>query len=261
MDVRIATVGMPLNKTLDHPLSATGTPSSSSLLLTEDMQTVGGMSSLFKGLSVEERKLVISHGHRKVFHRGKTLFRQGLRHEGIFLIENGSVRVFYTAPSRREITLAYWYPGNFVGGPEIFGFGVYSWSGVAATDSTVFQLPGQDLRKLLREIPGLATGLIEGLAFKGKCYSALAQMLGTRSITERLVQLLLHLVEHYGVDHGDGILINADFTYADLAHMVGGTRQWVTISIKRLQQNGIISSCHSKIVVRRTDLLRSMRGT
>ena len=41
--------------------------------------------------------------------------------------------------------------------------------------------------------------IIEGLTFKGKCYSALAQMLGTRSITERLAHLLLHLVDIYGV--------------------------------------------------------------
>ena len=54
------------------------------------------------------------------------------------------------------------------------------------------------------QIPTLAIGIIEGLTFKGKCYSALAQMLGTRSITERLAHLLLHLVDTYGVEDAAG---------------------------------------------------------
>jgi CRP-like cAMP-binding protein len=50
--------------------------------------------------------------------RGQTLFSRGARHDGIFLIQTGRIRVYYTAPSQREITLAYWHPGNFVGGPD-----------------------------------------------------------------------------------------------------------------------------------------------
>ena len=72
-----------------------------------------------------------------MLNRGQTLFNQGALHEGIYLIESGRIRVFYTAPSGREITLAYWNPGNFVGGPEIFGAGVHLWSGLAATNSSV----------------------------------------------------------------------------------------------------------------------------
>ncbi len=50
----------------------------------------------------------------------------------------------------------------------------------------VLHLPGKALRQLVTQIPALAIGVIEGLTFKGRCYSTLAQMLGTRSITERL---------------------------------------------------------------------------
>jgi CRP-like cAMP-binding protein len=85
-------------------------------------------------------------------------------------------------------------------------------------------------------------------------------MLGTRSITERLAHLLLHLVEIYGVEDRDGVLIGAAFTHADLAHMVGATRQWITISLKRLQDQGVVTCQKSRIVVRRVDALEEMRG-
>jgi CRP-like cAMP-binding protein len=109
-------------------------------------------------------------------------------------------------------------------------------------------------------IPALGIGLIEGLAFKGKCYSAMAQMLGTRSVTERLAHLLLHLVDAYGIREADGILIGAGFTHADLAHMVGATRQWVTMSLKRFQEQGVVVCRKSQIIVCRPDALRDLRG-
>ncbi|MGA7997881.1 MAG: Crp/Fnr family transcriptional regulator [Bradyrhizobium sp.] len=240
-------------------ISASPTISGQSLLLTESPQSLGGAPSLFETLSLRERETVLQRGRRKVLYRGQTLFNQGAKHDGIYLIETGRIRVFYTAPSGREITLAYWHPGNFVGGPEVFG-GAHQWSGVATSNSSVVQLPGKELRALVAEVPNLAIGLIEGLTFKGKCYSALAQMLGTRSITERLAHLLLHLVELYGVKDPEGTLIGAAFTHADLAHMVGATRQWVTISLKRMQEKDIVVSRKSRIIVRRPDLLREMKG-
>jgi CRP/FNR family cyclic AMP-dependent transcriptional regulator len=230
-----------------------------SLLLTDSFRTIGGAPSLFESLSSAERDTLVNSGRRRVLYRRQKLFSQGTRNDGIFLIETGRIRVYYTAPSQREITLAYWHPGNFVGGPEVFGEGVHQWSGVATSNSSVVHLPAKELRKLVLEMPNLAIGLIEGLAFKGKCYSALAQMLGTRSITERLAHLLLHLVELYGVKEGDGTLIGAAFTHADLAHMVGATRQWVTISLKRLHEKDVLAVRKSKIVVRRPDVLQEMR--
>ena len=243
-------------------ISASPTNSGQSLLLTESPQSLGGAPSLFETLSPRQRETVLQRGRRKVLHRGRDLVPESRRQARRNLSDRTGrlIRVFYTAPSGREITLAYWHPGNFVGGPEVFGGGVHQWSGVATSNSSVVQLPGKELRALVTEVPNLAIGLIEGLTFKGKCYSALAQMLGTRSITERLAHLLLHLVELYGVKDPQGTLIGAAFTHADLAHMVGATRQWVTISLKRMQEKDIVVSRKSRIIVRRPDLLREMKG-
>ena len=200
---------------------------------------MGGPPSLMEKLTIREREIVLKQGRRKVLSRGQTIFSQGAKHDGIFLIESGRIRVFYSSPLGREITLAYWHAGNFVGGPEVFDTGIHQWSGVASSNCSVVQLPGKELRTLATEIPNLAIGLIEGLTFKGKCYSALAQMLGTRSITQRLAHLLLHLdgsLRRRGSRMES--LIAAAFTHADLAHMVGATRQWVTISLKRMQEKG-----------------------
>jgi len=237
-----------------------GVPEKHGLLLTDNPKLLGGGPvPILQGLSDKERELVLSHGTKKVLNRGQTLFSQGSNHDGIFLISSGRFRVFYTAPSGREITFAYWRPGNFIGGPEIFGTGVHQWTGVATCNASVVHLPGKVLRMLVLQNAALGVALIESLSFKAKCYTALAQMLGTRSVTERLAHLLLHLADVYGVRDSEGVAITEGFTHAEIAHMVGATRQWVTISFKRLQEQGILISRKSEIVVCRFDKLAEMR--
>ena len=59
----------------------------------------------------------------------------------------------------------------------------------------VLHVRGRELRRLMTEIPNLAIGLVEALEHKGKCYSTMIHMLGTRSASERLAQMLLLLAE------------------------------------------------------------------
>jgi len=236
-----------------------GTDRVGALLLTDTKPQAGGPPPMLEGLSERQIAEVIAIGRQRSLPRGATLFSQGTPHDGIYLVESGRVRVFYTAPSGREITLAIWHPGNFVGGPEVFGGGPHVWSGVAVTNVNALHLPGAALRDLVVEIPSLAIGIIEGLAFKGKCYSAMAQMLGTRSVTERLAHLLLHLSELYGMRQRDGILIATRFTHEDIAHMVGATRQWVTMSLRRLHLQGVVIVHKGNLTIAQPATLASIR--
>lgn len=225
--------------------------------LAEGARIVGDAPGFLETLSPADRERVRGHGGTRGFARGATLLAQGAPHDGIMIIETGLVRSFYTAPAGREVTLAYWTPGNFIGGPEIFGGGgAHIWSAVAAKPSTVTVLPGQGLRALAREVPDLALAIIDALVFKAKCYASLAQMLGTRSLTERLGQLLMHLATAHGLPEPDGsVTVAAAFTHAEIANLIGGTRQWVTISLNRLQAAGVLTQRKGLLVIRRPDLL------
>lgn len=184
---------------------------------------------------------------------GEAVFVQGALHNGIFLIEEGRVRTFYVGPSGKELTLAYWTPGHFVGGPEVFGGGTHMWSAVTAETTRLAHLPGASVRHLAETIPAFALSLIDALVAKGKFYSALAQMLGTRSVTARLAQLLLILSD----TDGDSRRIDRKITHEQLAGIIGSTRQWVTATLSRYQRKGFIKISEERIVVLQADALRS----
>ncbi len=230
----------------------------SALFLSETIAGLDDGATFLDGLSPPEIARVRAAGRALTLAPGESVFTQGDPHEGIFLIEAGRVRVFYSGPSGRQVTLAYWTPGHFIGGPSIYGGGAHQWSGVAIEPVRVTVLSSATLRGLIRQMPGFALCLIAALEAKGRCYTAMAQMLGTRSVIERLAQLLLNLGDLYGTREGATVAINRRITHDEIAALVGSTRQWVTMMLKRFQREGIVAIDKAQIRLLRPGRLQEI---
>jgi CRP-like cAMP-binding protein len=242
-----------------HPSAAEAADKSvSAIYLTEVLSELNEGATFLDQLSLKEISAVRRIASSRTVASGETVFMQGDRHSGIFLIESGRVRTYYAGPSGREITLAYWTPGHFVGGPELFGGGLHVWSANAIEPSRLAYLPGGAVRQLALSVPAFAMCLIEGLVAKGKCYSALVQMLGTRSATERLAQLLLILAQLDGGPVDGRMIVHRRVTHEQLASIVGATRQWVTSMLARFQARGILQIERGAIIIERADLLQEL---
>lgn len=227
----------------------------SAVYLTELLSELNEGAAFLDRLTLDEITAVRRAASSRVVPAGETVFMQGDRHTGIYVLESGRVRTYYAGPSGREITLAYWTPGHFVGGPEVFGGGLHVWSANAVEASKLAFLPGGAVRQLALSVPSFAMCLIEGLVAKGKCYSAMVQMLGTRSATERLAQLLLILATLDGEEVGGRMVVHRRITHEQLAGIVGVTRQWVTSTLARFQSRGIIRIERGLIIIERADRL------
>jgi len=171
-------------------------------------------------------------GTRTILKKGEGLFFQGDPHTGVWVVEKGRIRTFYAAPTGREIT-----------------------SADALEECELLFLSGMSLRSLVLGMPDVALAVIDGLVAKGKCYSALIQMLGTRSISERLEQLLLILADTHGRNEGGVVIIDRSITYEQVASIVGATRQWVTQSLDKLQREGVLKISRKEITIYKIDQL------
>lgn len=227
----------------------------SAVYLSEALDEINQGAGFLDRLSLDEANMLRRAATPVEVKAGESIFMQGDVHNGIFLIEQGRVRVFYAGPGGREITLAYWTPGHFIGGPEVFGGGVHMWSALATQKTRLAYLCAPRLRQLAANVPAVALALIDGLVSKGKCYSALVQMLGTRSVTERLAQLLVILASVEGKEEGSRLVVDRRITHDQLAAIVGSTRQWVTTTLSRFQERGIVRMQRGQIVILEPDKL------
>lgn len=228
------------------------------LFLSETPSQMNEGAGFLDRLSPAQLETMRQRGRPVTVDKNEGVFFQGDPHGGIYLIESGIVRTYYNGPSGREITLAYWTPGHFVGGPEVFGGGLHIWSGEAMVESELLFLTGSVVRELVESIPSFALAVIDGLVAKGKCYSALVQMLGTRSVTQRLSQFLLIMAETQSHADGERLRLDRKITHDQMAVIVGSTRQWVSTTLDRLQKDKVIAIEGRVIFIERVDVLRSM---
>lgn len=227
----------------------------STIYLSEDLISLHSGKGLLDSLDEQDRERVLYVASRCRLKKGEGLFFQGDMHTGMWIIESGRVRTYYAGPSGKEITLAYWTSGNFVGGPEVFGTGKHVWSASIVDDASLLFVPGTALRKLVREVPDVAVAIIEAQVAKGKAYSSLIQMLGTRSVSERLQQLLLILLNHHSEPVDNGLLVNRTMTNEQIAMIVGATRQWVSQSFDNLQKKGVLTMSRKHMIIHHPECL------
>jgi CRP-like cAMP-binding protein len=232
-----------------------------SLLLAEDHGQTRAGGNLLAALDGPEQDRLLAVATPCRFKAGETVFSQGDHHCGIYIIRSGQVRIYYAGPSGREITLAYWSAGSFVGGPELFGGSPHMWSGQAVRPTELLHVPGDALRRLVEGHPRFALALLDAAVHKGKCFSALIQMLGTRSAAQRLAQLLVLMAELDGVRKADGsVVVARSLTQDELAKMVGATRQWVSATLDRFRDGGLVDFGPNRIRIQDLEALRAQGG-
>jgi CRP-like cAMP-binding protein len=221
---------------------------------------LSGQKNLLANMTLPERDLFLSKCSKATFKQGQVLFMQGTRHTTDVLVMSGVIRTYYISPMGKEITLAYWSTGDLLGGPDFFDEqAAHIWSAHATKDSEVLLIKGADLAELTLQIPILARDVIEALMFKLRWVSVLVQTLSTGSVDVRIAHLLLKLCEMFGEECPEGgITINQHFSQKDLAMMVGATRQWVSITLRRLSHEGILRLGKRRFVIMDMDKLRDI---
>jgi CRP/FNR family transcriptional regulator, cyclic AMP receptor protein len=210
-------------------------------------------------LSDLERGELFRHGTVRRFNLGEEIFPQAGPHAHTFFILNGIVSTTYLSYNTKEYTVAYWTKGDLVGGPYFLDdSSSYLWSGRAVEQTELLAIPGKALRDLALRMPALGVAIAEALCFKIHWFSLLLQIMGTQSVEGRLCMMLLGLGAAYGVESGDGILIAHAFTQADLAKMVGVSRQWLNSALGQLQKRDVLAIIDGKILIRDRSALQEV---
>jgi len=225
--------------------------------LTEDGEPTSTGPDILSTLSDNEFQLLIEKGRESNYQPGEFFFQQGDPHDGIHFIKSGHVRSYYSSANGKEITLAYWPGGHFVGAPQILGGGQHMWTSVAVEPTVGLWLPGKTLRSLILETPNLAIAVIEGLVYKSMCYTALLQIMGTQSKTTRLGHLLLALASRPDQDSNRAI-VPQKLSQEELANLVGSTRQSISLYLDKFEKNGLIQRDGDQIFITDISGLRAI---
>lgn len=201
--------------------------------------------------TVEMRCVVRSVG------RGTILFRKDEPCRGMYVVVEGSVRVYRANREGREQVLHVQGPGQPLAEVPLFDGGPYPASARAEEDVRVLFLPVDDFEYLYRTNPEIADAIIRELGRRLRRMVGLVEKISLRDVGARVALTVLEHAERAGAlaDGGSFVLPR---TQAELASELATTRESVARALGRLRRDGAIGVRGAKIEIHSVAALESV---
>jgi CRP/FNR family transcriptional regulator, cyclic AMP receptor protein len=221
-----------------------------------------GDVELFQGLSVEQ--LVELNGllRSSSIPAGSHFITAEQPGEVVYVLLEGTVKIYVTQADGREVILAFLGRGDTVGEMSLVDSAGRSANVVTTEPSRVLWMDRATFQTCLRTLAPLANNLVRLLSHRLRFANEQIQALCTLDVPGRVARQILALADRYGIpEPGGGVRIALRLTQSDLAELVGASRERVNQVIVDFKQRGLVSvdPDHHIRVHRKKELARLCR--
>jgi adenylate cyclase len=225
----------------------------------EDPVAVLIRTPVFAGLSPKLAAALRQRVHRRSFAVGAYLAREGEPATSVFVIERGLVRITRTSRHGRELVLRLLRAGDTLGELGVLDAGgIRTADAIAAEPTTCVMLSRDDLHAAIRSTPELGLRLLASLvAYVRRKDDELADI-AFLDVPGRIARKLLELADQHGETLPEGVRIGIRLPQAELAAMVGSSRENVNRALAQLAGLGALTIDRGHITILDVGRLRSM---
>jgi CRP-like cAMP-binding protein len=215
--------------------------------LTPKLSALAGIA-LFAALSESELQGLAQRAVEKRFAPDEMLFWEGEECAGIFLIIQGSVKIFRTSPGGREVMLSIEAAPATVAELPLFDGGPYPASVRVVEPVVSLFINKSDFQQVCRQYPEVALKVLAVVGRRLRHLVGLVEAMTFGSVTQRLARLLLDASKGAGSEAFD-----LPVTHQEIASRLGTVREVVSRNLARFRAQGLIKvhDRHVEIVNRR----------
>jgi CRP-like cAMP-binding protein len=182
------------------------------------------------------------HGEgRKSYPKGGLIFEEGKRANGLFCIISGKVKVTRLTESGREQILHLAGQMDVIGHRALLAGDTYKASAVALEEVSVGYVPRQVFLDLISTDPELAMQMLALLSNDLDLSDSRRLDMATKTVRERLAELLLLLKDTYGVKE-DGITVDISLSREEIAGIIGAAKEVVIRNLTHFKEEKLIES-------------------
>jgi CRP/FNR family cyclic AMP-dependent transcriptional regulator len=162
--------------------------------------------------------------------------------EAFYVVVSGQVKVMLIAEDGREVVLSLLGPGEFFGEMALMDDEPFESSVIAVEESQLLVLDRHAFRNCVRDMPGMALGLLRALCTRlGESDHRIGELM-ILDVTGRVAHLFLELAARQ-----DGVVIADAPTHQVMAQMIGSTRETVSRTINAMNVQKLISGSTGEI--------------
>jgi len=191
--------------------------------------------ALFAALSESEIEALGQRAVERRFANDAMLFWEGEECAGIFLIVQGSVKIFKTSAGGRELMLALETAPSSVAELPLFDGGPYPASVRAVGPVVSLFIDKDHFQQVCRQYPDVALKLLAVMGHRLRQLVGVVEAMTFGSVTGRLARLLLDASKQAGGDEFD-----LPLTHQELASRLGTVREVVSRNLARFRAEGLI---------------------
>ena len=201
---------------------------------------------IFNNLDAEQLTDVIQLIIRRKYKKGEMVFLQGNQLEGLYIINHGKIKIFKYTKEGKEQILYILSEGDFFGELSLLNAEEVSYFAEALEPVNVCLIKKSDFAEILEENPKITIRILEAISQRLSKLEMLVQSLGTKDVEARIAQMLLDLVDEFGIESNSYIELTIPLTREDMANYIGVTRETISRKLSNFQEEGILKLIGNK---------------
>lgn len=204
---------------------------------------------LFEGADEATVDLLVREMEQLHAVRGTVLSRQDGPGHHLYIVLSGKVKLTQRYPGGRERVLALLGPTEQFGELRLIGQGSGIATAMAVSDTRLARLHETALARCMSERPDMAVQMLRVLSHQlRRAHDEVAGMV-FNDVGARLAKTLLDFARRFGLPAAQGVEIAHHLTQAELAQMVGTSRETLNKTLARFTARGWIRVTASGSVV------------
>ncbi|MBB6622163.1 Crp/Fnr family transcriptional regulator [Clostridium gasigenes] len=205
--------------------------------------------SLFASLSDNDLNKVVNLITKKSFEKGDIIFSEGELFDKLFIINNGSIKIYTYTKDGKEQILYILKEGEFLGDLNLLKNDIFKFNAMALESTNMCIIHKDDFDILIKTNPEISIKILEYAHDRIASLENLVQTLTTKDVEVRLASLLINLSSTFGIKTDIGIEITLPLTREDMANFIGVTRETVSRKLSYFQSQNIIEIFENKIIL------------
>ena len=216
----------------------------------KDLQRI----SRFAGMTTETRIWLSERIHRIKLRKSNFVFVEGDFCDALYIVDSGSIKVFKSLESGREITMDIFRQGDAIGEVALIDEGRFPASAISLEDSVLLKLPKADYQTLLPERPDAVASIIKDFSIRLRALSRRVKELGSGEVEQRLALVVLTIAKRTHPSEKDVLI--CDLSRLELASLVGTRAETIIRTISRWYKEGVAIKSSIGLHVRKQVLVR-----
>ncbi|WP_421379791.1 Crp/Fnr family transcriptional regulator [Bacillus salacetis] len=205
-----------------------------------DKLTLLSHISLFEELPMEELEIIDELSEMRPVKKGTVITSPDQPIPALFLLKEGQVRLYRMNHQGKQFTVDILTGGNIFGETSTLSLTDDDIYTEAMTDTYLCVIGVDEFEAFIEKNPKIALKFINILSNRLKEVYTLSEKIALSDVKYRILFLLLKLSEKTGKRKKEWQTINMKLTHADIAGMVGSTRETTSAMISALKKEGYI---------------------